>query len=423
MSFIIPPKRPLSFDILLHLVGFLWQPSDIPTLNIIRLTTRAADQVVEKQVVYAHNHVLIDDHYRLAKLCAVVLRRPAALIPLLRSINIGRIHQKLHEWDEERDVWTPHPCICTSLLADVLEQSRALEHVEIANGELVFAGDARLRKALSKSLSLRQLRIHGDVGPHTRTMLRRMTSSVRELELNLYDNSDRDEDTAPFMVSLRGLSTSLEKLTLSWGRSPLAIDTSRPDLVWPRVHTVELHSVEAESTKLFHAFPNLRTLWFGEREFYFEPETTRAAARLAGRCWPSLDDARLSVADISALGLTCLIRRLTITSPLVSDAKASFIIADLPILQPVVLALSMRMVPAQRCVGEFGLRGNHARGLTPSVAGQILRDLPRLKTLKLSISGERHEQTIQSVDEYMVHFTFDGPAFLALTPQNNLRRR
>jgi hypothetical protein len=71
-------------------------------------------------------------------------------------------------------------------------------------------------------------------------MYRRMTADLRELEVHLDNDDVWGLGTTPFMASLRGLSASLEKLILIAGDEPLDIDTSRADLMWPRVHTVEL---------------------------------------------------------------------------------------------------------------------------------------------------------------------------------------
>jgi hypothetical protein len=379
-----------------------------PTLNIIRLTSRAVDQLVAKQVVYAHNHVTIDDHRRLAKLCAVVLRRATTLSTLLKSISFGLIHQRLHDYDEELDTWTWHPCICTSLLADVLEQSRALEHVKTANAEFVFAGDARFRKALSESSSLRRLGITNCVGHCTTAMYRRMTADLRELEVHLDNDDVWGLGTTPFMASLRGLSASLEKLTLIAGDEPLDIDTSRAELMWPRVHTVELKCVWVSTPALFHAFPNLRNLWIEAFDFLL---AVIPAASVP--CWSSLDDARLPTAALGRLNLTSRIRRLIIISTLGSDAEALLISGDLHSVQPMVLDLAIRMAPAQRGVEETEVSRNHACGVTSSVAGDVMKDLPRLKTLKLGISAEGLTQTIEAVDEYM--------ARLRLHPTGNRR--
>jgi hypothetical protein len=387
-------------DILIYLVGFLWRSSDIATLNAIRLTSRAIDRLVEGQVVFAHNDVAFDNHRRLAKLCAVVLRRPAALLPLLLSVNIRYIHEHWHDYDEGRDVWTWHPCICTSLLADVLERSRSLERIHIVNAELVIAGDARLSKAISASPSLRHLEVCEGVGPRTRTMFRRMTAGVRELELYALDDDNWDVGTAPFMDYVRGLSASLEKLTISSGDQALAIGTGRPDLVWPKVHTIELECVYAVMPDLYHAFPNLRNLWIWNED-YFHPETFRVTSRAAGQCWPSLDDVRLSDTSLCALGLTSRIRRLRIAGRLEADARVLFVVEDLPVMQPVVLHLSMRMAPAERSVGNLAAPRRHERGVTSSMAGRLLQKLPRLKALRLRIDGQGFVQTIEAVDEYM----------------------
>jgi hypothetical protein len=406
MELVIPPKRPLSFDILVYLVGFLWQSSDIEMLNTIRLASRKINQLVEGQVVFAHNDVAFDTHRRLAKLCAVVLRRPAALLPFLRSVNIRYIHEDWNEFDDEREVWVWHPCICTSLLADVLERSRSLERINIMNAEQVIAGNARLSKAISASPVLRYLEIWNGIGPCTMAMLRRMTAGVCELELTALDNDLWSVGTVPFVGYIRGLSTSLEKLTMNSVNQALDIGTGRPDFVWPKVRTIELEGVHAVLPDLCHAFPNLRNLWLWN-EVYVQPETDRAASRATGRCWPSLDDVNLSDTALCALGLTCRIRRLTIASQLESDALASFIVEDLPAMQPLVLRLSLHMAPS------LGLPATvlqtYKRGVISSVAGHLLQDLPRLKALKLRIDGQAATQTIEGVDKYIARPSLSTP--------------
>jgi hypothetical protein len=42
------------------------------------------------------------------------------------------------------------------------------------------------------------------------------------------------------------------------------------------------------------------------------------------------------------------------------------------------------------------------------VAGDVIKDLPRLKTLKLGISGEGLVQTIKAADEYMARLSLSS---------------
>jgi hypothetical protein len=365
---------------------------------------------VEGQVVFAHNDVAFDNHRRLAKLCAVVLRRPATLLPLLRSVDIRYIHEDWNEFDNEREVWVWHPCVCTSLLADVLERSRSLERINIVNAEQVIAGDARLSKAISASPSLRYMEICNDLGPRTLSMLRRTTAGVRELKLSVFNNDFWSEGTVPFVDYLRGLSTSLEKLTVSCGFQALIIGTGRSDLMWPKVHTIELEGVYPTMPDLCNAFPNLRNLCVWNEE-YFQPETDRAASRAAGRCWQSLDDVRLCEMSLCALGLTSKIRRLKIPSQLDSDTQAVFVVEDLPAMQPVVLYLSMRMAPAQQYAGNPSVPRRYGSGVTSSMAGRLLEELPRLKALKLRVEGRGVIQTIEAVDEYLARRSHVSPKY------------
>jgi hypothetical protein len=414
---VIPPTRPLSLDILANLIGFLLDASDMKTLNSIRLTSRTVCRLVEKQVIFAHNYYTFDDnddrdHRRFAKLLALVLQNPSAHLPLLHTLDIPGVN-KWHQID--RSV-TAHPCICVSLLVDVLQHSRSLQDISIWSSEPLLMADARIADALSASSSLRALSVHDGFGPQTMRMFRQMGPGLRELGLSPCDSDDWDMGQAPLMTAFRGLQSSLEKLELRYDRNPLDIGVNNAELVWPHVHSLELDSdVEASAPELAHAFPNLRNLRIAEEVEEEEDVTaSRIRCRSMGLCWTYLDDVHMPISVLCAFALTARVRKLVVTGELEDKSYAQYLLEDLPAIRPASLTLRLLMA-SDRSDDETmddeaaaGL-GNQVpvgrgRGIEVSLAGSVLNALSRVKVLVLTISGKSAKQTLQADDQYVVSF-------------------
>jgi hypothetical protein len=414
LTLAIPPTRPLSFDLLVYSLGFLWHASDIGTLNSIRLTSRAVRGLVDKQVVFAHNFYYFEDHRRLAKLLALVLQKPSVHLPLLHTLRIQGVHSgDWHSWDNEVQLWTARSCVCASLLAKVLKHSHFLQHIDIWDIELTLMADKRLADAFSASSSLRKLVVRDGVGPQTVRMFRRMSPGVRELEVYPYDHDLWDMGPEALMVNLRGLSSSLETLVLHSGDHPLDVGITDADLVWPHVHSIKLECVWAEAPELVHAFPNLRNLWSNDEEYSVSGSRTRSQS--LGFCWARLDDVRMCISALCAAALTARVRRLEIVDGLSKTAHVLYFLEDLPAIRPTVLHLPLQMawaLPSASLTDDEDTADSDdepsGRGIHASLAGRLLNALSGVRALKLSIIGEGTAQTLEAVDHYIASFSLRG---------------
>jgi hypothetical protein len=412
---VTPPKRPLSLDILAYVLGFLWKMSDMRTLNSIRLTSRLVSGLVEKQVVYAHNDYNFDggddrDHRRFAKVLALVLQNPSAHFPLFHTLFIPGIH--IWHQDSEGELWSARPCICVSLLVNVLQNSRFLRSIGIYRCEMLLMADSRLADALAASSSLRALDVVDGFGPRTMHMFRQLGPGVRELRLVPGDSGDWEMRQTPLMTAFRGLRTSLEKPHLFYDSYALDIGVHNTELIWPHVHSLELASdMWASAPELAHAFPNLRHLEVTEEDE--DVAASRARNQSMGPRWTSMDDVRLPLSTLCASALSCRMRRLAITSPLEDISHAQFLIEDLPVIQPETFILSLLMASdrpeAENVDDEAAMNLNNQApfgrgGIEMSLAGRVLNALSGIRVLVLTVSGQGTRQALQADDHYIVSF-------------------
>jgi hypothetical protein len=397
MQLVIPPKIPLSIDILLYTTGFLWSSNDLGTLNSIRQTSWTVYRSVEKQVVYAHNDHEFHDHTRLQKLCALLMRSPSGNLPLLHTLNLSSCYTGF-PWDKEQERYCACPCGCSSRLLQVVQESRALRTIIFAEAEWFFQAEPEFKTAVARSPSLGKLVMQDGVGPATFEMFQMMQPGVKELDISFLDHdsweSDMEDVEVSFLESIRGLSSSLNTLTVASGDRPLSVSLTEPELVWPNMHTLEIHALRPEWPELFKAFPNLRNLT--QRHVEHSRSTSQRSRQRSQRhselCWPGLDSVDLCIDSLWTVGLVCPVRRLKVGA-LSSDDHAEMLLDDLACLLPVVLELWIGI--------RRETRNGRSEEMSISWATRILQSLPRVKTLQLHV-GCPPELTPEFVDNYMV---------------------
>jgi hypothetical protein len=397
MQLVIPPKRPLSFDILLYTTGFLWRSTDLGTLNSIRQTSWTVYRSLEKQVVYAHNDHQFRDHTRLQKLCALLMRSPSQNLPILHTLNLSSCYTGF-PWDKEQERYCACACGCSSRLLQVVQESRTLRTIIFAEAEWFFLAEPEFKTAVARSPSLRKLVMQDGVGPATFEMFQMMQPGVKELDISFLDydcwESDMEDVEVSFLESIRGLSSSLNTLTVASGDRSLSVSLTDPELVWPNMHTLEIHALRPEWPELFKAFPNLRNLTQSHVEH--SRSTSRRSRERSQRhselCWPSLDSVDLCIDSLWTIGLVCPVRRLNV-GVLSSDEHAEMLLDDLACLIPVVLEVWIGI--------RRETRNGRPKEISIGWATRILQSLPRVKTLELHV-GCPPELTPEIVDNYMV---------------------
>jgi hypothetical protein len=222
LALVIPPKKPLSLDILLYIVDFLGQYEDIVTLNNIRRTSRTVrhSRLVLKQLIFAHTDRPFDGPRRLATFCEAILRRPRDYPALLVTIQIAN---NVHDHSS-----ATQPCVCVAL-AEVLRHSSMLATVEIEHIDTLLSFDPndKLSKCLCALPSLRSLRLNG-VGPLALRMLRHMRPGLRSLNVSNWNFDDTYEGdwTIPLLSALSGLSSSLETVVVTVFEQKMSFDES-----------------------------------------------------------------------------------------------------------------------------------------------------------------------------------------------------
>jgi hypothetical protein len=408
----IAPTRSLTFDVLLYIVPFLDHWKSVATLNAIRQTCRAAYELVERQLIVAHNSYTFHDHHRLARVCYLILRRPCELLPHLHTLKIGNLH---HSRRRQRDGARIDTCICAELLARVVTQSTALTTMEIQDAQDLLDADESLGPALAASTSLRELCVRSGVGPALMAMFRRMGPGLRKLDINLAlrssDQVDAQEPMVPeaLLPALKGARDTLAELAIvSVGRfDALAIEHG--NLVWPDVRSIHLIDTHVwhHTHKLVTAFPNLRYLSQSNRTVQ-EEDTARQRMRrrlmrrsnhAVAMCWPSLDTVSFNPKRLSAAGLTCPVRALR-CGYIVTHHDMSNLLEDLPVLKPATfdLGLVMPAVP--------GLHHDHdafpPSELTAAHVASIWHNLPWTKTIHVTVTGWGDQLDIEAIDNYMV---------------------
>jgi hypothetical protein len=387
----LPPTRPLTFDVLLHIVGSTDHWVSIPTLNAVRQTCRAAYRLVEKPLILAHNYHTFYDHRRLARVCYLILRRPLELLPLIHTLSIDNLRP---------EHGAGIPCLCAKLLAKFISESGALTTISLQDAENVLEADSGVGLALASSSSLRELHVRDGVGLTLMATFRQMGAAcgLRKLDINLYSHPGGELDVEPLLPALMGLRATLEELVISASDDPLAIDIDEDDgMVWPAVHTIRFTNVWAETPELVKAFPNLRHLDQGD-DHIGEIDEIRERSHDVAMCWPDLDTVALGSEFLWAAGLACSVRRLS-CGFIVSQKDVHMLLEDLLILKPVVLDISLDMPPAP------GLSNTSSRDVTAVAAALIWLNLPRTKTLYVRIRGWATSLTIEAIDEYLVRPT------------------
>ncbi|KAM5534645.1 hypothetical protein V8D89_011657 [Ganoderma adspersum] len=147
----------------------------------------------------------------------------------------------------------------------ILRAATCLQDLDIGCTEqLLWLGDSDLRRALAGLPALRRLRT-ATLGPHTLSVVRRMTAPLVEIDLDFRSYNMGAYVDLFDVLNFPASRESLKKVTV-WH-----VALGGPDFVWhtlkdkpcfPRVRTLAVRGIDGGIylPALVHAFPNVRTL-------------------------------------------------------------------------------------------------------------------------------------------------------------------
>lgn len=303
------PGSSLGEDIFYTLLGHLTQ-ADIAVL--MRVSRAFYDMAIGPLLLRG---VMIRSKRQLAAFCVFILKATTSRSSYLRELFIEIWNDDLVCYEEEvlsndiryQDMIPKHPSEGMRLLGRVLTHATQLTDLGVSNSEELLQRYPHLVSDFANLPRLRRLTVTS-CGPHTRSMLTSLKSSLIEVSFNGYGVY---EDP---ISSIWTHCDTLEKVKLLYCQ----LRAQTTDVIFSRVRALSLeHLHGADTALLSKAFPNLRYLQLNHTVF---PQDTLEQLRAANErgcrngSWLALKHLGGNLEELFGLAVPRRLKRLEIGS-------------------------------------------------------------------------------------------------------------